>query len=520
MKIPDSRGPPGVARELEVEMYLLEKIKEICISVVPVLLLVLLLYPTVAPIGATLLVQCMAGGGLIIVGLALFLIGSDIGVLPMGHLVGAELLQRRNVSLLLAGGFFIGFAATVAEPDVHVLANQVTAVAPSMSRGLLVLMIALGLGLYVSAGLGRVLRRTPYRYLILGSYLPLFAIAFLSSPQYLGIAFDAGGATTGPMAVPVIMAMGVGVASVQGSSDREDNSFGFVGLASIGPILAVLVLGLFARGNPAHVTAVPLPSGADSAAAAFLDVLPRTVREVTMVLGPLALMLVVFQLTLLRMSRRRFLRMAKGILISFVGLILFFTGVNGGFLPAGTAIGAKVGASGASWLLFPIGLALGAIVVLAEPAVWILNGLVEEVSGGHIGRRLILVALSAGVSISVGISMLRILYSLSIWWFLVPGYFLAMLLTLFSPPLFTAIAFDSGGVASGPMGSTFVLSFTLGASAAYGGDPVMDAFGVVGMIAMTPLVTIQILGILFKRKEKEAARAAAETGMEVRNDVD
>ncbi|MDI9369983.1 MAG: DUF1538 domain-containing protein [Synergistaceae bacterium] len=500
-------------------MYFIEKIKEISISVVPVLLLVLLLYPTIAPIGTTLLIQCFIGGALIIVGLAFFLIGSDIGVLPMGHLVGAELMQRRNVWLLLLSGFIIGFSVTVAEPDVHVLANQVAAVAPSISRSGLVLMIATGLALYVSAGIGRVLRRTPYYYLVLGSYLPLFAIAYFSAPQYLGIAFDAGGATTGPMAVPVIMAMGVGVASVQGASEREESSFGFVGLASIGPIMAVLVLGLFAKGAPIHVTVPPLPVGADSVAAAFLNVLPETIIEVTMVLGPLAAILVVFQVTLLKMSRRRFLRMVKGILLSFIGLILFFIGVNGGFLPAGTAIGGKIGASPMSWLLFPVGLTLGAIVVLAEPAVWILNELVEEVSGGHITRRLILIALSIGVSVSVGISMLRILYSLSIWWFLIPGYLLAMLLTLFSPPLFTAIAFDSGGVASGPMGSTFVLSFTLGASSAFGGDPVMDAFGVVGMIAMTPLITIQILGILFKRKEEEA-RMAAEQPMEVLHDDD
>ena len=500
-------------------MHFIEKIKEISFSVVPILLLVLLLYPTIAPIGTTLLIQCFIGGALIILGLAFFLIGSDIGVLPMGHLVGAELMQKRNVGLLLLSGFFIGFSATVAEPDVHVLANQVATVAPSISRGLLVLMIAFGLGLYVSAGLGRVLRRTPYYYLILGSYLPLFGIACLSAPQYLGIAFDAGGATTGPMAVPLIMAMGVGVASVQGGGDREDSSFGFVGLASIGPIMAVLVLGLFARGNPVPVIAPPLPTGAESVVGAFLNVLPETVREVAMVLGPLAAMLVIFQITLLKMSARRFLRMLKGILLSFLGLILFFTGVNGGFLPAGTAIGGMIGASQASWLLFPVGLVLGAIVVLAEPAVWILNELVEEVSGGHISRRLILTALSIGVSISVGISMLRILFSLSIWWFLIPGYLLAMTLTLFSPPLFTAIAFDSGGVASGPMGSTFVLSFTLGASLAFGGDPVMDAFGVVGMIAMTPLITIQILGILFKRKEEEA-RIAAEMSREVLYDND
>jgi hypothetical protein len=490
-------------------MHLLEKIKEIGVSVVPIMLVVLLLYPAVGPAGAGILAQCFVGGLLIIFGLALFLIGAEIGILPMGHLVGAALLQKRSVPLLLAGGFFIGFFVTIAEPDVHVLANQVAMVAPSIPRSLLLTMIALGVGFFVSVAMGRILFRISYRFLLAAFYLPLFIVASFTAPRYVGIAFDAGGATTGPMAVPFIMALGAGVAAVRGTKDAENNSFGVVDLASIGPIMAVLLMGLFDPGGAAERTARSAAESAGGLAAAFLDVLPHTFHEVLMALGPLAGMLIFFQITLLKMNRFQLALKVKGFLYGFTGLLIFLVGVKGGFIPAGALIGEILGASAMRWVLIPLGFTLGAIVVLAEPAVWILNDQIEEVSGGAVNRRFILTALSVGVSCAVGFSMIRLLTHTSIWWFLVPGYALALGLTFHSPPLFTAVAFDSGGVTSGPMSSTFLLAFTLGASAGAGGDPVLDAFGVVGMIAMVPLITIQVLGILFSYKERRAAREHA-----------
>lgn len=487
-------------------MNLLEKFKETSISVIPIMLLVLVFYPTVAPIGAGLLLQFLVGGLLIIAGLSIFLLGTDVGILPMGHSIGAALIHKRSVMLILVTGFFVGFFITVAEPDVRVLADQVASVVPSIPKTLLVSMIALGVGFFVSLGLGRILLRAPYHFLLIGFYLLVFGLAYYSAPQYLGIAFDAGGATTGPMTVPFIIALGVGVAAVRGTREAESDSFGLVGLASIGPIMAVLAMGVMDKGGEASTaakgsTVVSLPLGE-----AFLGVLGETVHEAFLALAPIAVILAIFQLVLLHMNRYQVVRMIKGLVYTFLGLVIFLVGVKGGFLPAGSVIGGMIGSSPYNWVLVPIGFVLGAVVVLAEPAVWVLNDQIEEVSGGHVNKRFMLIAFSTGVAIAVAMSMFRVLSGTSIWWFLIPGYGIALALTFFCPPLFTAIAFDSGGVASGPMSSTFILAFTIGASASSGGDPLRDAFGVVAMIAMVPLITIQILGLLFRRKEKEAER--------------
>jgi len=485
-------------------MNLLSKLRETSISVVPIILIVFILSVTVAPIGWNLLIQFTLGGVLIIVGLSLFLLGTDIGVIPVGQQVGSALVKKRNLTLLLATGFLVGFLITIAEPDVQVLAKQVASVDPSISNTFLVLMIALGVGFFVSVGFGRVILGLSYRWVLIVFYLVVFLCAYFTAPGFLGIAFDAGGATTGPMTVPFIMALGVGVASVRKGKNSEEESFGMVGLASIGPIIAVLAMGMFSKGGAAVESVSADTAPATNVLQAFIHVFPETIEEVGYALGPLVLMLLAFQWLLLHMSRHQVAKMLKGLVYSFLGLVIFLTGVNGGFLPIGSTIGNMIGALPYKAILIPIGLVLGAMVVLAEPAVWVLTEQVEEVSGGHIKRSVMLASLSIGVSIAVGLAMIRVVTGLSIWWFLIPGYVTAMALTFFCPPLFTAIAFDSGGVASGPMSSTFILAFTLGASASSGGNPVTDAFGVIAMIAMIPLITIQILGILFKRKEKRS----------------
>lgn len=485
-------------------MNLLEKLKETSISVIPIMLLVLVFYPTIAPIGVGLLLQFLVGGLLIIVGLSIFLLGADVGILPMGHSIGVALVYKRNLMLILATGFLIGFFITIAEPAVRVLADQVARVTPSISKTFLITMIALGVGFFVSIGLGRILLRIPYYRLLIGFYLVVFAFAYFSAPRYLGIAFDAGGATTGSLTVPFIIALGVGVAAVRGSKEAESDSFGLVGLASIGPILAVLAMGVMDKGGDTGA-GVPEAIGASlSLTGTFFVILSETAYEAFVALSPIAMILVIFQLTLLHMNMRQVVRMVKGLIYTFVGLVIFLVGVKGGFLPAGSVMGGMIGSSPFNWVLVPIGFVLGAVVVLAEPAVWVLNDQIEEVSGGRINKRFMLIAFSTGVAFAVGISMYRVLAGISIWWFLIPGYGIALVLTFFCPPFFTAIAFDSGGVASGLMSSTFILAFTLGASASSGGDPLKDAFGVVAMIAMVPLITIQILGLAIRRKGKKA----------------
>ncbi len=498
-------------------MQIVDKIKESVISVLPIMAIGVILHLTLAPMGDKF-PPFLVGGALVIVGLGIFLHGTELGMVPIGQRSGAAITSKRSLPLLLGAAFGIGFLITIAEPDVHVLAQQVLSVSPGMSSTTLVLMIALGVGLFVLVAVGRILLNFSYKLALAGFYVLLFACAAFTDPSFLGIAFDAGGATTGPMTVPFIIALGIGVASVRSGRNAQQDSFGFIGLASIGPILAVLILGMVSS------VAAPDAGGAAAGTAAavnlteqFLGCVPHVLQEVGMALAPLVAMFIVFQLFLIRMPKNQVIRMSVGLVITFIGLVLFFVGVQGGFMPAGRVLGAALAGGGSETAIVLTGLVLGAVVVCAEPAVWVLNEQIEEVSGGHIKARIMLVSLSSGVALAVALSMFRVVSGISLWYLLIPGYALALGLTRFCPPMFTAIAFDSGGVASGPMASTFILAFTLGASAALGGNPITDAFGVIAMIAMMPLITIQVLGILFDRKERQSrdrtqAKAAGASG--------
>ena len=508
------------------------KLKETISSVAPIMALVAVLGLTIAPLGGGTLARFLVGGVMVILGLAIFLLGVDIGILPIGERAGAELTSRRNLPLLLGAAFFIGFMITIAEPDVQVLADQVKSIASVVSKWGLILSIAAGVGLFVTLGILRTVLSIPLRLVLILSYAAVFLMAFFTPETFQGVAFDSGGATTGPMTVPFIMALGVGVATVRsgaGNGDSSDDSFGLTGIASVGPVAAVCAYGIFSSlfGSSADSSvAVSETEEVSTGIGVFLQIFPHIVNEVVSALLPLIFMAAVFQIFLIKMPPFQVIRMVRGIVFSFVGLVLFLMGAKGGFMPAGERLGEILGEfaiSGDKFVkvfnsageitsslsipgvvqvvfLILVGCLFGAVVVSAEPAVWVLTDQVESVSGGTIKRRVMLVALSAGVAISIGISMARVLFGFSLWYILIPGYALSLVLTFFCPKLFTGIAFDSGGVASGPMTSTFVLSFTLGASQASGGNPAVDAFGVIALVAMTPLIAIQILGIFFKIK--------------------
>lgn len=491
-------------------MNIIEKGKETLISVVPIVAIVLLLGCTVAPLGGGMIGEFLFGSLLLIMGLTVFLMGVDLGILPIGEAAGAALVKKRNLPLLLGVAFVTGFLVTAAEPDVQVLADQVKSVSPMVNKTHLVLMISAGIGLFITLGLLRTVLSLPLNIVLVVSYIVVFAMAYFTPPEFLAVAFDSGGATTGPMTVPFIMALGVGVAAVR---NQDNDSFGLTGIASVGPIVAVLLYGiLFGQGgSTGNAVAETASSDALTGLAVFSHLLPEVLEEVTKALVPLAALFFVFQVTLVKMPPRKVAQMVKGLVYSFIGLVLFLVGVKGGFMPTGTKLGEMLGTyatrtTSVDWytvLLVGVGVVLGAVVVCAEPAVWVLTDQVEEVSGGTVKRKLLLSALSCGVAVSIGLSMVRVIAGFSIWWYLIPGYALSLILSFFCPKLFTAIAFDSGGVASGPMTSTFILSFTLGAAKACGGNPVMDAFGVIALVAMTPLIAIQIVGLLYSRKIKK-----------------
>lgn len=503
-------------------MNILQKFKETAVSILPVMIIVLLLGLTVAKLPSLMLVRFVIGGLMLILGLTIFLMGVDLGIQPMGERCGAELTKKRNLPLLLACAFVIGFLVTVAEPDIQVFGDQVKSILTYVNKTAFVFVIAAGVGFFIMIGLLRTVLNVSIKLTLLISYIALFAVMFFVTEDFVGVAFDSGGATTGPMTVPFILALGLGVSSVRAS---DEESFGLTGVTSVGPVLAVLVYALILKMNGASGAGAGLVEAAGAVEAAagielyggvftlFGEVFASVIKEAAFSLLPLVFLFVVFQIFLLKMSGRQVIRMVIGLIYSFVGLSIFLVGVNGGFMQAGKQLGVVLGQKafelGGGWfaLLIITGLLLGAVVVCAEPAVWVLTEQVESVSGGTIKRKMLLTFLSGGAAIAIGLAMWRAVSGFSLRYILIPGFAIALLLMIFCPSLFTGIAFDSGGVASGPITSTFVLSFTLGASSFGGGN---DAFGVIALVAMTPLIAIQLLGIIYNRKKTKSEKSKVE----------
>ena len=486
-------------------MNILNKLKETAVSVLPVMAIVLFLGLTFVPLDKGLLLRFIVGGLLLIIGLTIFLLGVDLGIQPMGERCGAELTKKRSLTLLLLTAFIIGFIVTAAEPDIQVFGDQVRGIFPFVNKLSITFVIAAGVGLFIMLGLLRTVLSLSIKWTFFIAYSLLFAISFFVPDSFIGIAFDSGGATTGPMTVPFIMALGLGVSSVR---DDNDNSFGLTGVCSIGPVMAVLIYALVINSAVVSIRPSVYSTTVNTGAAeTFSQIVRHVFSESLISIAPLFALFVIFQITLLKMTKRQIIRIIIGFVYAFAGLTVFLIGVKGGFSQAGAELGKKLGllaiSRGGFWyiLLIGTGLALGAIIVCAEPAVWILSEQVESVSGGTIKRRVLLIFLSVGTALAIGLSMWRPVAGFNLKYILIPGYAISMLLMIFCPSLFSGIAFDSGGVASGPLTSTFVLSFTLGAaSSGKGGN---DSFGVIALVAMMPLLAIQIMGIIFKMKQKK-----------------
>ena len=494
-------------------MNILAKFKETAVSVLPVILIVLVLGLTVAPLEKIFLARFVLSGFFLIIGLTLFLLGVDLSIQPMGERAGAALTGKKSLVLLLTVAFVIGFIVTAAEPDIQVFGDQVKGVFPFVNKNIFTFAIATGVGLFIMIGLLRTVLNLSLKITILISYVILFAVSYFVPQAFLGIAFDSGGATTGPMTVPFIMSLGIGVARVMAGKD-ENSSFGLTGIASVGPVLAVLIYGTVTAALIAESGDAAAVNGtASSVAAVSVSSLIKTVfHEAIFSILPIFALFVIFQVWLFKMTARQVIRIVIGFVYAFAGLLVFLIGVNGGFSQAGAELGRILGQNalnfGGWWyaLLIVTGLVLGAIIVCAEPAVWVLSEQVEQVSGGTIKRKMLLVFLSVGTAVAIAIAMWRAVSGFNLKAVLIPGYALAMILMIFCPALFSGIAFDSGGVASGPLTSTFVLSFTIGAAA--GGDGGTDSFGVIALVAMMPLIAIQIMGIVFKIKQSGLSKEA------------
>lgn len=479
-----------------------EKISESLSSVLPITIIIFLLSISFVPIPIGTTVMFLVGAFMLIVGMGFFSLGADMAMLPMGEGIGAELFRIGKLGLVVIVSFVIGFFITIAEPDLLVLANQV----PSIPGVTLIITVAVGVGIFLVVAILRIIFRVSLSKLLLVLYLLLFCLSYFTPTDFVPVAFDSGGVTTGPITVPFIMAIGVGLAAVRSDKDSQNDSFGLIALCSIGPIAAVMLLGIVFRPTDAAYSqfqAADVLTTRD-VAIQYARQLPIFTKEVGFAFAPISLCFFLFQAFSRRFSKRQIAKIIVGFVYTFVGLVMFLTGVNVGFIPVGHLLGSEIAAARYNWVLLPLGALIGYYIVNAEPAVHVLNKQVEEVSNGAISQKAMRLALSVGVAASLSLSMLRVLTGISIYWLLIPGYTIALVLTFFVPKIFTGIAFDSGGVASGPMTTTFLMPFAIGACESVGGNVLTDAFGVVAMVAMTPLVTIQIMGMIYARQKKTA----------------
>ena len=481
-----------------------EKLFESLNAELPVIGIVLVLCFSIAPISPSILLCFLLGAVLLIIGMMFFTLGADISMSPMGELVGSSMTRSKKLWLVVILSFLLGFIITISEPDLQVLAEQV----PSIPNMTLILAVACGVGTFLVIALLRMLFSVPLRNLLAIFYLIVFGLAFFAPRDFLAVAFDSGGVTTGPMTVPFIMALGIGVASIRTDRHAADDSFGLVALCSIGPILAVLLLGMIYNPESSAYSPPSLPEIGDSTElwSLFCVEFPAYFKEIAVSLLPIVVFFGVFQALVLRLSYQKLLRIAIGLVYTYLGLVLFLTGANVGFIPAGNYLGQVIAALPYRWIIIPIGMLIGYFIVKAEPAVYVLNRQVEEITDGAIPARAMGASLSIGVAVSIGLAMLRVLTGLPVLYLLIPGYAIALGLSFFVPKIFTAIAFDSGGVASGPMTATFLLPLAQGACIAVGGNIVTDAFGVVAMVAMTPLITIQALGMIYQIKKRRSEK--------------
>ena len=485
------------------------KISEALVSALPITAIVYLIALTpLFDLSSVELITFTAGAVLLILGIGLFNLGADLAMTPMGSNVGSGLSRQKKLGLLLVVCFVLGMLITIAEPDLQVLANQVSAV---MNGTLLVYAVGIGVGAFLVIAVLKIVFRKDLSNILMLFYMLLFALALMlvvnGNEALLPMAFDSGGVTTGPITVPFIMALGVGISSVLGDRRSKENSFGLVALCSVGPVLSVLLLGIFS-GNDLTYT-VPDYTVSSDIVGSFLHTALHTCKEVAVALGLIVAFFLICQVLFLKLPKKRLMRIAVGVVFTYIGLVIFLTGVNVGFMPIGYKLGNAL-AQGNKAFLVVFGLVVGVLCVLAEPAIHVLNGQVEEVTGGLVSKKAMLTGLCIGVGASICLSMVRLIYDFSLVYYIIPGYFIALMLSLFVPPVYTAIAFDSGGVASGPMTSGFILPLAIGACVSLQGSEAVlrSAFGVVALVAMTPLITIQLLGFRGIIAERVAERKA------------
>lgn len=481
-----------------MNVKLKEKISESLSAVLPITGIVLMLSVFLIPMELGSVVMFLTGALMLIIGMGFFQLGAEMAMTPIGEGVGVQISKMQKLLTVLLTGFLMGVIITVSEPDLQVLAGQV----PSVPNEVLILTVALGVGFFLALAIVRIRYKISLSMLLIVCYLVLILVSMFVPKEFLAVAFDSGGVTTGPMTVPFIMAMGVGLASMRSDKNAANDSFGLVALSSVGPILAVLILGCFFKPTEAaySLTDVATVVTTQDVARVFAQGLPLYAKEVLISLVPILWVFLIFQWLTHRYHGVQIKRIVIGFGYTYIGLVLFLCGANVGFAPVGAYLGKELAAVSFRWILVPIGALIGYYIVKAEPAIQVLNHQVEAVTNGAISVKMMNRCMQIGVAASVGLAMLRVLTGISIQWFVIPGYIIALVLSRLVPDIFIGIAFDSGGVASGPMTSTFLLPLSIGVCEALGGNLMTDAFGVVALVALTPLIAIQLMGLVYKAK--------------------
>ncbi|MBQ9795042.1 MAG: DUF1538 domain-containing protein [Clostridia bacterium] len=483
-----------------------EKTMESLSAVLPITGIVLFISIFLVPMEVGTVMLFLVGALMLILGMGFFQLGAEMAMTPIGEGIGHQISKTKRVWIMVLIGFLMGTIITISEPDLQVLAQQV----PSIPNMTLILTVAVGVGIFLALAVIRIKFRIELSGLLIVLYVALIGLSFLVPGDFLAVAFDSGGVTTGPMTVPFIMALGVGLASARSDKDSASDSFGLVALSSVGPILAVLILGCFFKPTDAAYSmgVVPEVFTTRDVVSLFAYEIPAFAGEVMVSLLPIAAVFLLFQLITRRYQKREIKRILMGMLYTYVGLVLFLCGVNVGFAPVGTFLGEELASLSYNWVIIPIGMLIGYYIVKAEPAIQVLNRQVESITDGAISVKAMNRCMSIGVAISIGLALTRVLLHIPIYWIIIPGYIIALVMSLFVPKIFVGIAFDSGGVASGPMTSTFLLPLSLGTCSAVGGDLMRDAFGVVALVALTPLIAIQIMGLAYKLKTGKLQKSA------------
>lgn len=494
-----------------------EKIRESLAAVLPITGIVLVLCSSIIPLEIGIVVMFFMGALMLVLGMGMFQLGAETAMEPLGEGIGATMARSNKLILVAFMTMVMGILVTIAEPDLQILSNQV----PSIPNQVLIFTVAGGVGICLCMAVLRMVFHIRLSTILAVFYVGVLIFSFFVPDNFLAVAFDSGGVTTGPITVPFIMALGVGLSSGRGDKNASSDSFGLVALSSVGPILAVMILGCCFSPKDAAYEAVQIADVAtmQDVIKAFAVQIPHYAKEVSVSLLPIILVFILFQLITKRYHTRQIKRIAVGFVYTYIGLVMFLCGVNIGFAPVGTMIGRLMGTSNEKWMLVFLGMLIGYFIVRAEPAIQILNRQVQSVTNGVISAKTMNWSLSVGVAFSLGLAVLRILLEIPIQWIIIPGYIIALILSRIVPPIFVGIAFDSGGVASGPMTSTFALPLCIGVCEAVGGNIMTEAFGVVALVALTPLIAIQMIGVRYKYKLKQQAKAMQEKAMQTTEEI-